>query len=140
MSIEELNTLREEVAPAADVETVTEAPPPDDVAMVADPVLCSAMAQLVMGVSVPICRKVRVTDLDRSEGDAIGAALAQLITVYDVGPKDPKGAAWLGIGLTMVGVIGNRRPLPPQANVDPPPPIVAPPPPKFGQPEQMSLG
>jgi len=123
MSADELNTLREEAAPPP-AEAVADAPPADILPPV-DAGLQQALGQVVRGLSAPICRKARVTDLEAGEADALGASLALLVTVYDVGPKDPKGAAWMGFGLTVVGVIGNRRRLPPEPGEEGPAAVAA---------------
>jgi len=124
MSADELNTLREEAAPPP-VEAGAEAQPADILPPV-DAGLQQALGQVVRGLSAPICRKARVTDLEAGEADALGASLALLVTVYDVGPKDPKGAAWMGFGLTVVGIIGNRRRLPPDPGEEAPAAVSAP--------------
>ncbi len=133
MSKEELDTLRAEAAPVAE-EPVAEVPS----AEVLPPVgLQTALTQVVAGLSVPVCRRAKVTGLEAAEAEAIGSALALLVTVYDVGPKDPKAAAWLGLGLSVVGVVANRRPLP---QVEEGPRPDAPPAPDFGSTGTHSLG
>ena len=134
---EEINTLREEAAPVELSEA--EITPPAPVLPDADPALCQTMSMVVAGLSVPICRKARVTGLGKHEADMLGAAIAQLVAVYDLGPKDPKGAAWMGLGLCCVGVVSARARLP-----DAPPEAVAavevPPAPVFGSLGNTSLG
>ena len=95
-----------------------------------DPGLSAALGKVVHALSGPICRKARVTGLAAEEAEALGASIALLVQVYDVGPKDPKGAAWMGFGLTALGIIAARDKLPePEA---PPPPVAAPAAPGFG--------
>ncbi|ARJ65476.1 hypothetical protein WV31_07330 [Magnetospirillum sp. ME-1] len=137
MSADELNTLRAEVAveAAAEVEAAVPAPEPPPVA---EEGLVSAMGMMVKGLSGPLCRRANVTGLDDAEAAMMGAAIAQLVTVYDIGPKDPKGAAWMGFGMAAIGILGNRRPLAPPQEIAAQP-VDAPPPPAFGQPGQVSL-
>lgn len=135
MSADELNTLREEVAPVPEA-TMVDAPA--DIMAPVDPGLVAAMSMVVTGLSAPICRKAKVTPVEKHEADMLGQALAQLVTIYDLGPKDPKGAAWMGLGMALVGVVGARVRLPEakeeEAKID------APPPPTFGSTGQTDLG
>lgn len=110
MAIDEIDTLRAEAAPVTEPEA--EISPPAECLPPVDPALSQTMAMVVAGLSAPICRKANVTGLDPRESDMLGAAIAQLVTVYDIGPKDPKGAAWMGFGLCCVGVVSARQRLP----------------------------
>ncbi|OAN44008.1 hypothetical protein A6A04_08995 [Paramagnetospirillum marisnigri] len=129
MSQDELNTLRAEALPAPETEPVTEAVM-EEMAPVADPALVQALSMAIYGLSIPACRRANVTPLVTAEADVLGQALAQLVTVYDLGPKDPKGAAWMGFGLACIGVVSARRPLAPVVAEEAE--IAASPPPSFG--------
>jgi hypothetical protein len=114
MSTPEIDTLRAEVAQDAAIQAETEAAPAPEPTLppAPDPGLSMALSGVVMAVSKPVCRKARVTDLQPTEAEALGASLAVLVEMYDIGPKDPRAAAWMGLGLTVVGIIGNRQRLP----------------------------
>ena len=114
MSAEERNTLRAEAAPL-DVTEAVEQPQetsPEALLPPVDPGLKMALTGVVAGLSRPICRKAKVTNLEQYEAEALGESLALLVSVYDVGPKDPRGAAWLGFGLVAIGVVGRRERVP----------------------------
>lgn len=116
MSADELNTLRAEaatMAPEPAPETPAEAPPAEVVAPV-DEGFARILGTAAGGVGNILCRRLNVTSLDDGEAAALGAALERLVAVYDIGPQDPKGQAWMGFGLVMLGVVGNRRQLAPK--------------------------
>lgn len=125
MSAAEIAELTAEAqASQAAAEAAEQAPEPENQLVLppVDPGFSAVMGKVIYALAAPICRKANVTGLEQEEADAIGASLALLIEVYDVGPKDPKGAAWLGLALTVVGVLGNRRKLAPLPEEEPPPP------------------
>lgn len=114
MSVDELNTLRDEAAAMAPEQT-PEAPAEAQPAEVLAPVdegFARILGTAAGGVGNILCRRLNVTGLDDGEAAALGSALERLVAAYDIGPQDPKGQAWMGFGLVMLGVVGNRRPLP----------------------------
>lgn len=137
MSAEELDTLRAEAAPAPEEVPATE--PPQEIYAPVDPGLSKAMTIMVAGLSSPICRRANVTGLDYAEAEMLGTAIAQLVTVYDLGPKDPRGAAWMGLAIAAGAVLSGRRPLAPK-DAETPKEEDVPPAPVFGSTGEASLG
>lgn len=141
MSGDELAILQAEAAAMqaqAQAEETPAEPVTGDMALpTVDPGLAAVLSKVTHALSAPICRKAKVTGLAVEEAEALGSSLALLVQVYDIGPKDPKGAAWMGFGLTALGIIAARDKLP-EAEV--PPPAVAPPPPGFGVPVSQVAG
>lgn len=76
-----------------------------------DPGLVAVLSPVVLGVGNMVCRRAGVSLLDQSEAQALAHSLALLATIYDVRPADPRAAAWMGLGLTLVAIAGARRPL-----------------------------
>lgn len=141
MSKDELDTLRAEAdvaAAAAAAEQaaadVTPAPPAEVLAPVDDG-FAKVLGTAAGGVGNIVCRRMNVTGMDDAEKDALGGALERLVAAYDIGPQDPKGQAWMGFGLVMLGIFGNRQPLPPKPAGEGAVavPDVAPPLPTFGE-------
>lgn len=58
------------------------------------------------------CRALKVSDLANQEGRDLGGCLVDLMLLYDIGPKNPKTAAWLNLGLVSLAIAGSRTPLP----------------------------
>lgn len=144
MSAEELDTLRAEaaaMAPQPTTEAPAEAPPPEVLSPV-DEGFARILGTAAGGVGNILCRRLNVTGLDEGEAAALGSALERLVAAYDIGPQDPKGQAWMGFGLVMLGVVGNRRPLPPKpaGEAAVPVPETVPVPVAFGVDPQQSLG
>lgn len=140
MATEELDTLRAEaavkaaeLAAEADPETTQEVPPSELMPPV-DPGVATALSAASLGICNIICRRANVTTLEREEAELMGNALAQLVAVYDIGPTDPKGAAWMGFGMACVAIIGNRQRLPDKqpGEAAVPEPAEVPPAPVFG--------
>ena len=107
MSAEELATLKAEAAtppPALDPEIAARLPALDDV-----------IAPIIAIGGWLICRRANVTSLTHDEIKDMASAVGVLATLYEIGGNlDPRSAAWLGLGMVTLGVIGNRRPLAPK--------------------------
>ncbi|MGE5476174.1 MAG: hypothetical protein ACM3Q1_05935 [Bacteroidales bacterium] len=148
MSADELNTLRAEAVTMAveqaqaEIAAQAPEPPPAVVLSPVDEGFARILGTAAGGVGNILCRRLNVTGMDESEAASLGAALERLVAAYDIGPKDPKGQAWMGLGLVMLGVVGNRRPLPPKeaGETAVPVPVEVPPPPVFGAVPQSTLG
>ncbi|MGE5503315.1 MAG: hypothetical protein ACM31L_02725, partial [Actinomycetota bacterium] len=69
------------------------------------------------------CRKANVTTLEEHEVGALAQAACDVARYYITNTMDPKVAAWLGLGLTAMAVVANRRPLASQSDA----PTVTPP-------------
>ena len=63
-----------------------------------------------------VCRRANVTHLMDHETRALGEAIANVLGQYDLGQMDPRAAAWLGLGMTVLGIAAARQPLPRPAN------------------------
>lgn len=63
------------------------------------------------------CKAARVSALEADEENALADAVANVVQFYDVSALDPKAAAWIGLGLTALGVVSNR------VSLAPPPPV-----------------
>lgn len=62
------------------------------------------------------CAKAKVTPIDENEAKPLAVAIYQLCMAYDaLGQLSERAAAWLGLGLTVAAVVGNRRPIIDQA-------------------------
>lgn len=125
MSKDEIADLRVEAGldPAEqDQPQAADPPPPESPApVVVEPItreqLGKLMAQVAVGIGRPLCARARVTEISKEEADTIGLALADLMIVYNWNRiEDPRVAAWIGVGVSVVGVIGNRRRLAPPSD------------------------
>ncbi len=54
------------------------------------------------------CRRYRVPPLEKSEIELLAEAINNLVEAYDWSIKDPKVAAWLGLGAAAMAVVMPR--------------------------------
>ncbi|WP_341894303.1 hypothetical protein [Ferrovibrio terrae] len=77
------------------------------------------LVPLVGIVANELCDRRRVTRLEADETDLLAEAMLNLADAYDLKVKDPKVAAWLGLGGAAALIYKNRRQLPaPEAKPD----------------------
>lgn len=69
------------------------------------------VAPMIAGLGAVICKRAHVTGLDQSEVDALTNSVVGVAALYDF-QMAPKTAAWLGLGMTGLAIVGNREPLP----------------------------
>jgi len=109
---EELDALEQELPAEPTPEEIAAeaegAPPPAEVPDITTDQLAAVLSPVCKGLGTLACRRAGVSGLRDDEADALGAALANLVDVYDLGPRDPKAAAWMGMGLTMAAIVAPR--------------------------------
>jgi hypothetical protein len=75
--------------------------------------LKAALAGAVHILSMPVCKRYRVTPLLLDECDAVSGAVLNLAQVYGLLDKaDPRIMAWLTVGGVAMQIAGNRQRLP----------------------------
>lgn len=67
--------------------------------------------QMVRAAGSIITRMVKVTDLEAEEVDELTGAIMGVAAFYDTSTLDPKAAAWIGLGMTALGIAQRRRPI-----------------------------
>jgi hypothetical protein len=63
---------------------------------------------VTMAIGGILCKRFDVPALDEPETEGLSMAIAQLAIVYDLGNMDPRTAAWLGMGMTVMGAAAPR--------------------------------
>lgn len=140
MRKDELEQLRKEIEPPAPAEPAAEPTgDPETPVAVGEPVavtrdqLAGIFSGGVIAISVPLCRRARVTTLEPDEVQRMALALADLASAYGLDKiGDPKIAALFVVGSTALSIVAARKKLPdmspakpadaPAADkVDPPP-------------------
>jgi len=96
-------------------EAGAKAPPPVDIpvddvqgADLDEQGLKEALAPAIKGFGDIVCRRTGVPELEPEEAGALAGSIARLMSLYNIGPKDPRGAAWMGFGLSVLGIVGPR--------------------------------
>lgn len=74
-----------------------------------EPALVHVCTVLASTVGAIVTRRVRVEPLTEVEAEALGVAFAKLAAAYDFQIRDPRVAAWLGLGNVFAVVYLPRR-------------------------------
>lgn len=91
----------EPVPDAPDIEA--DAGPVDELPDVSETLGAAGMIVRMAGAAM--CREKPLTD---AEVEAVALPMAQLMALYDFGPKSPKGQAWFGLICGVAGVVAAR--------------------------------